>query len=111
MSTAEEVVAVPSTHEGSAWMREAVATRLQEAATRLPFLQPGTVVVSGITGSLAMPGAPADYKCDRCEDPDARLYLFRHGFQLDGITVLLVGGLCYTCATAEGWKVVRDEQR
>jgi hypothetical protein len=104
-------MSLPGTHEGTAWMREAVGARLEEVAARLAFLRRGTVVVSGITGSLAMPGAPADYKCDRCEDPDAPLYLFRHGFQLDGITVLLVGGLCHTCATAEGWKVERDEQR
>lgn len=105
-STRHDEVRLPATHEDTQWMRAMVAARLEEVATRLSFLRPGTMVMSGITGPLPEPGTPKDADCDRCHAV-GEVWLFRHCYRLDGVHVMLVGALCYTCSLAEGWEVER----
>lgn len=88
-------------HEPSAWLRGRVAERV--AAVRALGLDPCTAspVIVAPLGRPGVPGERSDRECDRCGTyvPEGQKFVLSQLHALPGL--LLVGGLCSSCAAAE----------
>lgn len=89
-------------HEPSAWLRARVAERAARARALGcdPDDPTGPLVVMPL-GRPGVPGEPSDRECDRCGRyvPEGQTFALSQLHALPGL--LLVGGLCASCAAAE----------
>lgn len=101
-------------HEPTAWMRQAVAARQAAVDAQVHDEDPVTLTVVtpiGDWSAAAITGTVEDRTCDRCRvyvPPTRRGRPFRFFTgamplrREDGLTTLVVFGLCLRCAEAEG---------
>lgn len=87
-------------HEATAWLRGAVARRLA-VIDRLHDL-PAHDVLVGPLGRAGTPGSREDRTCDRCRRYTPRGEDFYPFPVYPRPDVVLVGGLCASCAGREG---------
>lgn len=99
--TSTAPIMVPADHEGTAWLRGAIADAERRArhAQSAFFLRRDFAVVS--VGQPTLPGTLEDRTCDRCRIYVAEGTVFWTFVQRRPGGIYIIGGLCDECREIE----------